>query len=81
MSTLTNQKRILMIGAVVILTILSLYPTGISSTTLAQKVQDSVAPAPPSIGADIPPTYFFGPAPSQVNPSFIGPHQLLRYVC
>ena len=77
MSTLTNQKRILMIGAVVILTILSLYPTGISSTTLAQKVQDSVAPAPPSIGADIPPTYF-GPAPSQVNPSFIGPHQLLR---
>jgi hypothetical protein len=37
---------------------------------------DNVAPAPPSIGADVPVTYF-GPAPSSVNPNLIGPLQLL----
>jgi hypothetical protein len=66
-----------MIGTVVIVSILSVYPTNISPTALAQKVQHSIAPAPPSICAEVPPTYF-GPAPSQVNPSFIGPLQLLR---
>lgn len=38
---------------------------------------DDFAPAPPSIGADIPITYF-GPAPSSVNPNLIGPVQLLQ---
>ncbi len=38
---------------------------------------DDVAPAPPSIGADIPLTYF-GPAPSDVQPELIGPFQLLK---
>ena len=38
---------------------------------------DDVAPAPPSIGADIPLTYF-GPAPSDVQPELIGPYQLLK---
>src|ERR671911_1997469 len=38
---------------------------------------DDVAPAPPSIGADIPLTYF-GPAPSEVQRELIGPYQLLR---
>jgi hypothetical protein len=38
---------------------------------------DEVAPAPPSIGADIPLTYF-GPAPSSVQKELIGPLQLLR---
>lgn len=77
MSSLTNRKKILMISNIVVLVILSLYPPSISLTALAQKVQDSIAPAPPSTGAEVPPTYF-GPAPSQVNPSFIGPLQLLR---
>lgn len=36
-----------------------------------------VAPAPPSIGADIPLTYF-GPAPSNVQRELIGPYQLLK---
>jgi len=36
-----------------------------------------VEPAPPSIGADIPLTYF-GPAPSQVQRELIGPFQLLK---
>jgi hypothetical protein len=35
------------------------------------------APAPPSIGADIPLTYF-GPAPSNVQRELIGPYQLLK---
>jgi len=39
-------------------------------------VEDEIAPAPASIGADVPATYF-GPAPSQSNPRLIGPLQLL----
>jgi hypothetical protein len=38
---------------------------------------DDVAPAPPSIGADVPLTYF-GPAPSDSNPRLIGPVTLLK---
>jgi hypothetical protein len=38
---------------------------------------DDVQPSPPSIGADVPLTYF-GPAPSQVQRELIGPHQLLQ---
>ncbi len=34
------------------------------------------APAPPSIGSDIPVTYF-GPSPTSVNPNLVGPLQLL----
>jgi hypothetical protein len=37
---------------------------------------DDVRPSPPSIGSDIPVTYF-GPPPSSVEPELIGPHQLL----
>ena len=36
-----------------------------------------VAPAPPSIGAAVPLTYF-GPSPSMVQPELIGPYQLLK---
>lgn len=42
-----------------------------------QQDDDDIAPAPPSIGADIPLTYF-GPAPSTVQKELIGPQQLLR---
>lgn len=38
---------------------------------------DDAEPAPPSIGADVPLTYF-GPAPSQVDPRLVGPVQLLK---
>lgn len=37
---------------------------------------DDVQPAPPSIGADVPLTYF-GPAPSTVQKELIGPYQLV----
>lgn len=45
---------------------------------LAQEVSDDddVRPSPPSIGTDIPVTYF-GPPPSSVEPELIGPFQLL----
>jgi hypothetical protein len=42
-----------------------------------QQNADDVSPAPPSIGADIPLTYF-GPAPSTVQKELVGPLQLLR---
>src|SRR5918994_4180813 len=42
-----------------------------------QNADDDIAPAPPSIGADIPLTYF-GPAPSTVQKELVGPLQLLR---
>jgi hypothetical protein len=38
--------------------------------------EDDVRPSPPSIGTDIPVTYF-GPPPSTVEPELIGPVQLL----
>ena len=38
---------------------------------------DEVQPAPASIGADIPATYF-GPPPSEVNKNLVGPVELLR---
>ncbi|ASJ72680.1 hypothetical protein [Granulosicoccus antarcticus] len=47
------------------------------STGFAQEVEDDdVRPSPPSIGSDIPVTYF-GPPPSSVEPELIGPFQLL----
>jgi hypothetical protein len=42
-----------------------------------QQQDDDIAPSPPSIGADIPLTYF-GPAPSTVQKELVGPLQLLR---
>jgi hypothetical protein len=47
------------------------------SATPAPATDDNSQPAPPSIGADIPLTYF-GPAPSSLDPELVGPHQLLR---
>ena len=76
MSHMTRQQRILTVGTVLVISILSGFPAVTSPFVLAQLDTDT-APAPPSIGADVPLTYF-GPAPSEVNPSFIGPLQLLR---
>jgi hypothetical protein len=43
---------------------------------LTEGIGDDAAPAPPSIGADVPLTYF-GPAPSTVQKELIGPYQLV----
>lgn len=48
-----------------------------SPTFALANEDDDVAPAPPSIGADVPLTYF-GPAPSDVQKELIGPYTLLK---
>lgn len=60
-------------SAILALFFLYMLPTLSSSTAHAI----DVAPAPPSIGAGVPLTYF-GPAPSMVQRELIGPHQLLK---
>lgn len=49
----------------------------LAAPSFAQGPDEDVAPAPPSIGADIPLTYF-GPAPSGVQRELVGPYQLLK---
>ena len=51
--------------------------TTIAIFALSVKVLGEVEPAPPSIGADVPVTYF-GPPPSSVQPELIGPLLLLK---
>lgn len=50
----------------------------VAPRSLTQTEEDDIgAPSPPSIGADIPVTYF-GPPPSAVQKELIGPYQLLK---
>ncbi len=65
-----TQKRIM--TSIGILALFAILPN-----VYAGADDDDVAPAPPSIGADIPLTYF-GPAPSDVQKELIGPYQLLK---
>ena len=48
-----------------------------SIVAAAEDASDDVQPAPPSIGADVPLTYF-GPAPSEAQRELVGPYQLLK---
>jgi hypothetical protein len=50
---------------------------GVGASAVAAFADDDVVPAPPSIGTDIPLTYF-GPPPSTVMPELVGPVQLLK---
>src|SRR5919198_1153305 len=70
------QRKTAMISALGF--ILLFLPTIIilSSSTSSAYALD-VAPAPPSIGAAVPLTYF-GPSPSMLQPELIGPYQLLK---
>lgn len=43
---------------------------------LEEVEEEDVRPSPPSIGADVPVTYF-GPPPASVNENLVGPNQLL----
>src|SRR5919106_672577 len=77
-----NSKETLLGMAVIALVITPVLIPAMQSfgqEEVEQQLQqdDDIAPAPPSIGADIPLTYF-GPAPSTVQRELIGPHQLLR---
>lgn len=73
---LMTHTKITISSLFVILCIGLIAPPGFSDQ-LNDADDDDVAPAPPSIGADIPLTYF-GPAPSSVQKELIGPYQLLK---
>jgi hypothetical protein len=68
------------LGALLAAGILALAWTGViaaqENEPSIEGIGDDAAPAPPSIGADIPLTYF-GPAPSSVQRELIGPYQLV----
>ncbi|MEM7129372.1 MAG: hypothetical protein AAF702_23775 [Chloroflexota bacterium] len=61
---------------IVITALISVLAFGVPASA-QEGLGDDVQPAPPSIGADIPLTYF-GPAPSAVQRELIGPFQLLK---
>jgi hypothetical protein len=69
-------RRLLTFAALLSLVLLVTVASAPLGRTFAQE-DDDVAPAPPSIGADVPVTYF-GPAPSSVDPRLVGPVQLLK---
>ena len=68
--SLTSQRLTLLLLS-------SLFLLGLTFAQEEGSNDDDVAPAPASIGADIPLTYF-GPAPSQVQRELIGPYHLLK---
>jgi hypothetical protein len=75
-----NSKESLLAMAVIALVITPMLVPAMQSFGQEEQDQrqgDDIAPAPPSIGADIPLTYF-GPAPSTVQKELVGPLQLLR---
>jgi hypothetical protein len=76
-----NSKESLLGMAVITLVITPVLIPAMQSFGQEEEEQqggdDDIAPAPPSIGADIPLTYF-GPAPSTVQKELVGPQQLLR---
>jgi hypothetical protein len=60
-----------------VLLILTLLMVALSMALPSWARDNEIQPAPPSIGADIPVTYF-GPAPSSVQKELIGPYQLMK---
>jgi hypothetical protein len=68
------------VGVMRSLSILLLAGTGLTlggPNSVSAQPDDEAAPAPPSIGADVPVTYF-GPAPSTVQRELVGPFQNLK---
>lgn len=66
----TARLSVLLLGGVGI-------ALGGAVAVFAQADDLEIAPSPPSIGADVPATYF-GPAPSSVQRSLVGPFQTLK---
>lgn len=67
-----SNQTLRLFTSIAVLTTLSV--SGINAQEASD--DDDVRPSPPSIGSDIPVTYF-GPPPSSVEPELIGPYQLL----
>lgn len=75
---MTATRRLLLFGAILsLIALIATASTPLGRTFAQGGDNDDFAPAPPSIGADIPVTYF-GPAPSSVDPRLVGPVQLLK---
>jgi hypothetical protein len=77
---MNSRESLLGMAAITLVVTPALIPAMQSFAQEEQRPQqgnDDITPAPPSIGADIPLTYF-GPAPSTVQKELVGPHQLLR---
>src|SRR5918996_2883303 len=74
-----SKKSLLGMAALALVITPVLIPAMQSFAQEEQRQQDDndIAPAPPSIGANVPLTYF-GPAPSTVQKELVGPQQLLR---
>jgi hypothetical protein len=70
---------LVVVGALVVAAYGPLQSQGVAPVAAQEggNVDDDFRPAPPSVGADIPLSYF-GPTPSQVDPRLVGPVQLLR---
>ncbi len=74
---LTKRKIILFVGLLSAL-VMTAFVSSPAIRTFAQTAGDNdTQPAPPSIGADVPVTYF-GPPPSSVQKELVGPVQLLN---
>ena len=77
MNSQRAKMRLLLLLSALLSVLILVLPASAQDGEMAEGVGDDVQPAPPSIGADIPLTYF-GPAPSQVQRELIGPYQLLK---
>jgi hypothetical protein len=73
-----GKKSIGLLALIGLSAVLLLSTSAFAQNTPGVAVESaSNAPAPPSIGADVPMTYF-GPAPSTVQRELVGPYQLLK---
>jgi hypothetical protein len=70
-------RMVTIISTIALLMIAAVFPAYAQDDATPSAVDNDVAPAPPSIGANVPLTYF-GPAPSTVQKELVGPVQLLR---
>ena len=77
--TKQKNKYVTILGLVIAASFSFILGLSLANLSLAQaeEIDDNARPAPPSIGADVPLTYF-GPAPSEVQKELVGPHKLLR---
>jgi len=72
-----NTLLAVLIGMLTIALLVNSISTSFAQGDMAEGLGDDAAPAPASIGADVPLTYF-GPPPSEFQKEMIGPFQLLK---
>jgi hypothetical protein len=77
LTALLTDAKVRVLPLIVLLAVAALLIGPAFAQEEEPELGDDVSPAPPSIGASIPLTYF-GPAPSSVQRELIGPYQLLK---